>query len=555
MITEIQLENFLFMEKAELTFSEGINVITGETGAGKSVLLEAVKLLLGKKARAGIVLQGHNSAKIQAEFDIGSQSRLKKSLEESGFLNEDDPNILNITRTFKDEGSGRILVNGLIANANLLKEIGPHLMEIHGQNEHQTLLDPDIQRELLDRTGGQTFKEKLDNLLEKYQKRKQILDKLDELEKQSLHASERIEELEAIKKDLDELGLSDPNEEDELKEILKTLANSEQIINALQGSLACFAGSDELSGATMLAYKASELLRKVADYDNDLNDYYNRANNLYYELKALESDIESSAESTELDPEKLYETQSRLASIQKICRKYNTDFRGLFELQEKCDNELSELTEPDSSRKKLEQELAVVEKEFRQIIAVVTDERKRLANQLNEKVSSEMSHLGFNSAKFDARLIPIEACSHGAEDIEFYVSLNPGAPGGPLRKIASGGELSRVALSIKKVLATSDELPTLVFDEIDTGIGGKTAEAVAESLENLGEQKQVLLVTHLHQIAKIGNHHFTVTKSVKNNSTEVHINQVEGEARVEEIARMLGRTDSDGLAFARSLLA
>lgn len=554
MITEIQLENFLFMEKADLSFSKGLNVITGETGAGKSVLLEAVKLLLGKKSRSGIVLKGKNTAKIQAEFNIKGQTSLKDYLEESGFYNEEDPDTLSITRTFKEESNGRILVNGLIATVTLLKGIGPYLMEIHGQNEHQTLLDPNTQRELLDKTGNSQFFEKLNNLKEIYKKRKDLKEKLEELDNKSQHAAERIEELEAIKKDLDELVLSDKNEEDDLKEELKKLSNSEQIINALQGSLSCLSGSDDVSGATMLAYKASELLRKVVDYDNNIDEYYKRITDLYYELKSLESDIESTAESSDLDPERLYEIQSRLSDIQKICRKYSTDFAGLFDLNEKCDNELSELTEPDQSRNKLLKELEIINKEFDTIVKEISKERKSLAKHLNESVSHEMEHLGFNSAIFEARLIPIEPCSHGAEDIEFYVSLNPGAPSGPLRKIASGGELSRVALSIKKVLANSDQLPTLVFDEIDTGIGGKTAEAVADSLRDLGQQKQVLLVTHLHQIAKEGTHHFTVTKSVVDNQTEVHINRVDGENRVEELARMLGRTDADGLAFARSLL-
>jgi DNA repair protein RecN (Recombination protein N) len=554
MITEIQLENFLFMHKADLSFSKGLNVITGETGAGKSVLLEAVKLLLGKKSRAGIVLKGQKQAKIQAEFDIQGQTALQKYLEEAGFNNEEDPDTLSITRTFKEDSNGRVLVNGLITTSSLLKGIGPYLMEIHGQNEHQTLLDPVTQRELLDKTGNSDFHEKLNKLKEIYKSRKDLQEKLEELESKSQHAAERIEELEAIKKDLDELNLSDPNEEEELKETLKKLSNSEQIINALQGSLACLAGSDEVSGATMLSYKASEMLRKVADYDSEIEDYYKRITDLYYELKSLESDIEAKAENSDLDPEKLFEIQSRLSDIQRISRKYSTDFAGLFELSESCDKELSELTEPDQSRNKLLKELEQINKEFNALVSEVTKDRTKLAQTLNKSVSHEMEHLGFNSAVFEARLEPIEPASHGAENVEFYVSLNPGAPGGPLRKIASGGELSRVALAIKKVLANSDKLPTLVFDEIDTGIGGKTAEAVADSLRSLGEQKQVLLVTHLHQIAKEGTHHFTVTKSVVDNQTEVNINRVEGENRVEELARMLGRTDEDGLTFARSLL-
>ena len=554
MITDIQLENFLFMQKADLSFSKGLNVITGETGAGKSVLLEAVKLLLGKKSRSGIVLKGKNTAKIQAEFNIKGQTELQKYLEEMGFNNEEDPDILSITRTFKEESNGRILVNGLIATVALLKGIGPFLMEIHGQNEHQTLLNPDTQRELLDKTGGSSFYSKLEKLKDLYKTRKALKEKLEELENRSLHTAERLEELEAIKKDLDELALSDQNEEDELKEELKKLSNSEQIITALQTSLSCLMGSDEASGATMLAYKASEQLRKVADYDNNIDDYYKRITDLYYELKSLESDIEATAESSDLDPERLYEVQSRLSEIQRICRKYSVDFAGLFDLNDKCDKELSELTEPDQTKNKILKELEQINIEFEEIVSDVSKDRKGLAEKLNASVSKEMKHLGFNSAIFEAKLLPIEPSSHGGEDIEFYVSLNPGAPSGPLRKIASGGELSRVALAIKKVLANSDQLPTLVFDEIDTGIGGKTAEAVADSLRSLGEQKQVLLVTHLHQIAKEGTHHFTVTKSVVDNQTEVHINRVEGENRVEEIARMLGKTDEDGIAFARSLL-
>lgn len=554
MITEIQLENFLFMHKANLVFSKGLNVITGETGAGKSVLLEAVKLLLGKKSRAGIVLKGQNIAKIQAEFDVKGQRSLKAMLDESGYSNEDDPDVLSITRTFNEEGTGRVLVNGIKTTAAFLKEVGPYLMEIHGQNEHQTLLDPDTQRELLDRTGGDALKQKLEKLKTVYKERKAILDKLEELENSSQHAAERIEELEAILKDLDELSLDDPNEEDELKEVLKKLSNSEQIITALQGALGCLSGSDEVPGVVTQTYRAAESLRKVSDFDSELCDYYNRINNLYYELKSLESDIEATAENSDLDPEKLYEVQSRLADIQRVCRKYTTDFAGLFELKTKCNNELSELTAPDQSINKLKKELEDIDKIFKAATDEVSRDRENLAKSLNASVSEEMKHLGFNSSVFEARLTPSTPTAHGAEDVEFFVSLNPGAPGGPLRKIASGGELSRVALAIKKVLATSDELPTLVFDEIDTGIGGKTAEAVADSLRSLGGQKQVLLVTHLHQIAKEGTHHFTVTKSVVGDQTEVNINQVSGDDRVEEIARMLGRTDSDGLAFARSLL-
>ena len=554
MISEILLENFLFMQKAELSFSSGLNVITGETGAGKSILLEAVKLLLGKKARTGLVLQGQSNARIQAEFVISNLPELAGLLEESGFRNEESPDLLSITRTFKDEGNGRVLVNGILTTAAFLKQLGPHLMEIHGQNEHQTLLEPEVQRQLLDRTGDSTHKNNLAELQKVFRERQKLQEKLFDLENKSQHAAARIEELQTLVKELTALNLTTVDEEDNLKEDLKRLSHAEQIIGNLQAAVALLSGSDETSGATASLYKTSENLKRVAQFGTHIEELFQRANGLYYELKALETDLESIAEDTELDPEKLQQTHSRLADISRACRKYSTDFAGLFALKASATNELEELSTPDSTRERLRSELAKVDTRFISLTEQIAGTRKKLADSLHTSVSTEMACLGFNAANFTVALTPVTPGLHGSEAVEFCVSLNPGAPGGPLRKIASGGELSRVALAIKKILARCDALPTLVFDEIDAGIGGKTAEAVAESLRSLAGEKQVLLVTHLHQIAKEGSHHFTVCKSVKNEQTSVEIKRVEQSERVEEIARMLGQTDIQGLTFARNLL-
>ena len=554
MIREILLENFLFMPRAELTFSPGLNVITGETGAGKSVLLEAVKLLLGKKARAGLVLPGQTTAKIGAEFDIAGHAELAAFLEESGFRNEEEPQTLSISRTFKEEGTGRVLVNGILTTAAFLKQLGPFLMEIHGQNEHQTLLLPDVQKQLLDRTGSSQFRSSLTELHRVHHERQTLTEKLLDLESRQQQSANRIDELQASMQELSALNLSDPGEETRLKEDLKRLSNSETIIVSLQTAMGILTGSEEQTGATMQAYRTAEQLKKIAGLDTGFEDAYQRCSNAYYELKALESDLEAFAESTDLDPERLNQVQERLTTMSRACRKYGTDFAGLFDLKAKISSELEELLAPDLTRDRLKMELNLVDRRFHELVNTISRERQKLAEALNKKVSREMAGLGFNSAVFKAELMPVNPGASGAESIEFMVSLNPGSPGGPLRKIASGGELSRVALAIKKVLAGCDALPTLVFDEIDAGIGGKTAEAVAESLRSLGNEKQVLLVTHLHQIAKEGNHHFTVCKSVENDQTTVTIRRVENADRVEEIARMLGQTDNQGREFARSLL-
>lgn len=555
MISELHLENFLFISKLQLMFSDGLNVITGETGAGKSVLLEAVKLLLGKKARAGIVLPGKKNSKIQAIFNIEAQPDLKNHLEDAGFLNEDDPDNLIISRTFKAEGSGRVLVNGIMTTAGFLKRIGTSLMEIHGQNEHQTLLLPDVQRKLLDRCGDSSHNENLHALSSTYASLKKLQRRLLELEEKNKHSTERIQELQENLQELSSLGLHNPEEEEQLKDSLKRLSHSEQILNHLQVARESLGGSDEIPGARALLRKVSDSLRKVAEFDPEVAKISDRANSIFFEVDAMERDINATAESTDLDPDKLYEVQARLADISRACRKFKTDFTGLFKLQKDLNDELSELFEPDNGRERLRRALKDVDQAFKVLINSVSKKRKELAASLEKRVSKEMQGLGFDSASFQAILTPVKQCSTGAETVEFHVSLNPGAPGGPLRKIASGGELSRVALAIKKELARSDDLPTLVFDEIDAGIGGKTAEAVALSLKSLASEKQVLLVTHLHQIAKEGTTHFTVTKEVTNNQTSVVIKQVAQDDRVKEIARMLGHTDEEGMKFARTLLS
>lgn len=554
MLNEIILENFLFMPSAVLKFSDGLNVITGETGAGKSVLLEAIKLLLGKKARPGLVLQGHSMARIQAEFNIKNQSGLIELLENAGLQNEEAPELLFITRTFKEEGLGRVMVNGVMSTASFLKEIGPHLIEIHGQNEHQTLLLSEVQRGLLDRTGHEEHKKNLIELNSAYIERQKLIEQLKELETTHKHSEEHINELQSTIQELTALNLTMPHEDVYLKDELKRLSHAEQILTSLQAAFSRLTGADEVAGATLLLFKAAENLKRIAEFDPKIDNLYQRLYNTYYELKSFESELEALTETIDLDSEHLNRVQSRLSEISRVCRKYSTDFSGLFELKDRVDNELSELFAPDSTKEKLENRLSEVEKRFFELCAAVSKERKRLSESLNKAVSAEMADLGFNSAIFKAELKAVSPNAHGAEEVEFCVSLNPGSDGGPLKKIASGGELSRVALAIKKVLAKSDNLSTLIFDEIDAGIGGTTAQAVASSLKALSKEKQVILVTHLHQIAKEGARHFIVEKSVCGNKTKIEICEVEGEARIKEIARMLGDTDKSGIAFAESLL-
>ncbi len=554
MLTELVLENFLFVRQAHLTFAPGLNVITGETGAGKSLLLEGVKLILGKKGKSGLVLPGSAAGKVHAVFDLSRAPGPQAALDRLGFTNEDAPATLVITRTFRTEGSDKIFINGILATSTALKDLGRSLMEIHGQNEHQTLLQPETQRRLLDRTGGEPHLRRLHDLRQAYEARESLQRQLSGLEERLQLGSRRLAELEDTLRVLDGLDLRDPGEEEALRHEADRLSHAEAIATALQTGAEALGGSDDGPGAVGLLRRTRDALLDVLDHAPDLAPLHGRLESLFYEAEDIDKDLRAAAGTVVFDPERLAWVQNRLGEIHRACRRFGTDPAGLLALREEATREMGELTAPDSTREHLRAALAQAQDRFTELAAVVTSARRKLAVQLQKLVSQAMDGLGFATAKFQVDFRPLEPGPEGAEAVEFLVGLNPGAPAGPLRKIASGGELSRVALALKRVLARGDDLPTLLFDEIDAGIGGTTAEAVAASLHDLGNAKQVLLVTHLHQIAKEGDRHFTVVKTVANDRTEVTISPVEGRDREAEIARMVGRTDADGRAFARSLL-
>ncbi len=554
MICELHLENVLFIRKAMLEFGAGLNVITGETGAGKSVLLESIKLLLGKKGRSGLVLPGRGQAKVQAVFDVKDHQELKSAVEELGLTDPDNPDRLMIARTFKTEGSDKVLVNGVLTSAQSLRQLGVHLMEIHGQNEHQTLLENRVQRRLLDRTGGEAHEKVLAEYRNLYQARREIIDRLKITEERLNRGTARIEELERMLKDLETLGLNSPEEENELKDEANRLMHVESIASGVSAAREALSGAEDVDGIVQLLRTARDGLKRASEHDSGAREFLQRIESLHLEATDIERELERFASQLVFDPERLSHLQSRLADIGRLQRRYGRDCQGLFVLRQEALNELGELTAPDSTLEKLRRELADVEKQFEVACRKLSERRAKLADKLSKQVTAELEGLGFPRSRLLVMLTACEAGPDGAETVEFQVAFNPGAPAGPLKKIASGGELSRVALALKKVLARDDELPTLIFDEVDTGIGGTTAEKVAKSLKTLAREKQVLLVTHLHQIAKEGDTHFVVGKQIRGEETEIDIVQVEGKKREAEIARMLGAVGREGRAFARSIL-
>ncbi len=554
MIHELSFENFLFMREAVLTFSPGLNVITGETGAGKSILLEGLKLLLGKKGRSGLVLSDSSSARVQASFSVKGQKSVLEFLEKAGLTNDDDPETLILSRSFRREGSEKIFVNGILTTTSFLKDLGRSLVEIHGQNDHQSLLQPETQLRLLDRMGGKPHQAHLETCRSLWNRKREMELALEDLQERLASGSRRLEEIRDILEELKKLNLSSPNEEEEIRTELERLVNSESIETAVRACRAALGGEDESPGAVSLLFRGREALQGAMEHDPGLKGWFEAVESVHLQAQDLLAEMNRSSREIEVDPQRIEFLQSRLSSIAKACRRHKTDLPGLLALVVALEKEVGELTAPDFTIARRQKELQEVETEFTRVVSEITRGRKKLAEKLEGLISAEMADLGFPRSNLTIRLPAGNPGPAGAESAEFIVALNPGAPGGPLRKIASGGELSRTALAIKRVLARSDDLPTLVFDEIDAGIGGTTAEAVASSLSSLASEKQVILVTHLHQIAKEGKRHFTVRKDVSGDSTSVSIKPLSGKEREAEIARMVGRPGSEGLAFARSLL-
>lgn len=554
MLKELILQDFLFVEYVELDFDKGLNVITGETGAGKSLLLEGIKLILGKKAKSGLVKNRKNITKIHAIFDVSRQNNVIEILKNYDLLDSDSPNILSITRTLKQEGSDKIFVNGILTNLSVIKELGKHLIEIHGQNEHQTLLLPDIQLELLDRYGGINHQQNTFEAKKIYLELKKLKNELESIEKQKKYNISRLAELEESIQTIENLNLSDKHELSNLQQEAKLLANLEKIAKNLISIRNLIDGVDDTIGVFQAVKKVKDQVSEIAQYYENAQGLVNKINTIYLELADFSHEISKLADKIEFDPERLNYLNERIANIDRVCRRFNTNFEGLFETLENLKNEYSYLTAPDFKIDALQDKINKLEVEFNVIINKISTERKKLAEQLKNDIMKSLDGLGFGRVEFEIRLNKIEPSAIGAESVEFLVSLNPGVEPEPLKKVASGGELSRLALAIKQVLAQADELPTLLFDEIDTGIGGKTAETVANKLHDLSKHKQIILVTHLHQIAKEADAHFVVEKKYKSNDTIVEIKKISGQQREVEIARMIGNTDQKTQEFAKKLL-
>jgi DNA repair protein RecN (Recombination protein N) len=554
MLVHLAVNNYAIVDHLELEIGGGMTAITGETGAGKSIMLDALSLTLGDRADSGAVRPGTDKADILATFDISKIPEATAWLAERDLASEDQQVILR--RVITAEGRSRGYINGSPCPQQDLKALGGMLIDIHNQHEHQSLLKPDTHRRLLDDYAGSRELSRQVQLAA--QRCKQTEQALHRASQKGEEQSSRLQLLTYQLEELDNLSLQE-GEIQELENDQRQLANAEQIMQSCQQVINLCSEND--SGSVLQALTASQ--QRLAAFKNNhhsLEEANGMLASAQIQIEEAVGELIRYLDHFEADPERQLQVEERLGFIHDLARKHRVNPDELTALQQKLIDELESMQQQDLDAERLTEELEAFREHYRQLAAELSAVRHTAAISLGEEVTRQIQQLGMPGGQVKIQLQPNDPQAfmpHGQESVELLISANPGQPPKPLAKVASGGELSRISLGIQVTTAQTSRVPTLVFDEVDVGIGGPTAEIVGSMLRKLGSSGQVLTVTHLPQVAAHGHQHLFVRKEQTDESTSTRIDHLSQEGRVQEIARMLGGVDmtEESLAHARKLMS
>ena len=537
MLQTISLRDFVIVDQLELDFASGFTVLTGETGAGKSILLDALGLVLGERADSSQIREGSNRAEISATFRIEAEliQSFGKWLDEQGLPDEDEGQTLLLKRIVESNGRSRAFINGSVATLTQLREAGDQLVDIHGQHAHQLLLKSGAQRELLDRHAGllplasnvaQAFKTLSDS-------RRRLA--------QAENAGQDIErERERLEWQLEELTELSPQEGEWAQIQLEhaRLANGAKLIGGCQEAIEILSDADNSLESSLS--KVCGNIGALAEHDAALKDVSDSLESAHIQLDEAIHGLNRYLQKIDLDPARLEQVEERMQALHGAAKKYRADVDALPQLLLETADRLEALTASqniEALREKVKQEEASYLKSAKQL----SEHRSKAANDLSNQITNAMQDLSMAGGRLEITLNPLqEGGSHGLEQVEFLVAGHAGSTPRSLAKVASGGELARISLAISVITSKASFTPTLIFDEVDAGIGGAVAETVGKLLHQLGQSHQILCVTHLPQVAAQGNHHLKVSKSQAGDKTVSQVQTLGRSERVEEVARMLG---------------
>ena len=540
MLNNLQIKNLALVEELEIEFSDQLNVVTGETGAGKSVILGAIKLLLGERADKSLIRTNAKAAEISAIIELGDKPFLKKVadevLEEAGILPDDGGQV--ILRRVVTASSSKNYINSTPTTLNTMKALGACFIDIYAPGEQQGLADNSKQRLLLDRYAG--LKENSAKVKSLYQQWQQLLQQKEEFHNEIPDRGE----LEILRYQLKEIDSADikENEDTEVKAEYNQCAGARELLDSSQAAISLLNG-EQGSVLSTLQQTVRQLNEMNSIDEEGTSPFTQRAEAVLEDIYELSRDLDNYSSRLNLDPENLAFLEERMSTIQQLKKKYGPEIEDIFNYREKLHSKISKADSYEEMYEKLLKDIDSAEQEFYKACEKLSEKRKKATSKLSKNISEQLADLGFNGSYFEIKIDKTTPNSSGFDHVEFCFAPNKGEGSKPIKDIASSGEISRVMLAAKTVLAKIDQVPVLIFDEIDANIGGVVATKVANKLVELGKQHQIFCITHMPQVAAGGKTHFRVEKNVYNDRTYTEMKLLENEDRVEEIARMLGGTE------------
>ena len=536
MLTSLQVRNFAIIDQAEVEFSSGMTVLTGETGAGKSILVDALGLVLGERGGTGLVRSGTQRAEFTAEFDLQNLPGARTWLEEQML---DLDNECNLRRVINADGRSRAFINGNTVPLQSLKDLGEMLLDIHGQHFHQSLGHRDVQRNLLDYFGGlNDVGAATETAFNEWQA---VAAQIADLEAADADRVSRLELLQFQIAELDALALG-TEEIAELSQERQKLQSSGRLAEGVTGALQQLYDGDPLNAQGLIA-EALQAIEQMCEVDPALEPIASLLQDANIQVSEAQDMLRRYGDALDMDPARQNWVEERLDAIYAIARKHRVQPDELVALHRTLKRQLDDLEHAEERSAELAEKVSAVEADFQNLAAQLSAGRKKAAERFASAVTDTMANLGMPGGVFEIRISPRDRDAPrawGIDNIEFLISANPGQPTLPLSRIASGGELSRMSLSIQVIASDGSAIPTMIFDEVDSGVGGGVAEMVGLRLRELGETRQVFCVTHLPQVASLADNHFRICKISDGNSTKMAVTHLSDDERIEELARMLG---------------
>ncbi|MDQ0274176.1 DNA repair protein RecN (Recombination protein N) [Peptoniphilus koenoeneniae] len=544
MLIELKIENFAIIENLTIEWGSGLNILTGETGSGKSIIIDALGMVLGGRSNKDLIKTGAEYAYVEAVFSFYNED-LSKFLSENGF---EIGELIVLSRQINRNKPSITRINGRVATQSVMTYISSKLVDVYAQEENQYLMSPKNQMDLIDDFCTIEHKKKQENLLNLFEEIKKYEEKKASLENFESSREREIDLLTYQIKEIEDANLT-PYDDEDLENDFKKFSNSSLIRENLEATLNLLRGDYEVSAVEDGIDKAVSFFSNVKKFEPDLDEIYKELENIRFNISSVYKEIESYLENMDIDQEKFMYLEARIDTVNSLKKKYGYNIEEINKFKSEAELRLKELKNFEENLNNISQKIDELYKESSNLAQEISKDRKTVSKWLEENVEKEISKLNINNARFKINIYEKELSSTGIDRIEYMISTNIGEDFKPLSKIASGGEMSRIMLGFKSIIASKDNIPTVIFDEIDSGISGMTANIVGKKIKELSNDRQVIVISHLPQIVSKANSHYKIYKEINKNKTRTYVKKLKNSERVGEIARLIGSEEITDLTL------